>query len=309
MSHGEHIQHPTAESAELRRFAFTLAYRMLGTVSEAEDIVQEALLRLHNAERDGVEIESARAYLATVTTRLAVDYLRSARVRRETYPGTWLPEPVVEEREPQMARDVEMAESLSMAFLVLLETLSPVERAVFLLREVFDYEYEEISAIVQKSAENCRQIFNRAKRHIDAGKPRFGASPQKRDELAERFFAACQQGGLDSFVHLLSEDVVFYGDGGGKAAAAGHPVHGRVAVARLLHGIFSRREKLGVRVQRIEVNGTPGLIAFDPQYRIISVFQVDIRGDLIYAVRGIVNPDKLQHLGPVSDLARLGGGK
>jgi RNA polymerase sigma-70 factor (ECF subfamily) len=306
MSREESLPQPRIEPADLRRFAFSLAYRMLGSVSEAEDIVQDALLRLHHVESEGAEISSAKAYLATITTRLAIDHLRSARVRREQYPGTWLPEPVIEEREPEMARHVEMAESLSMAFLVVLETLSPVERAVFLLREVFDYDYDEISGIVQKSGENCRQIFNRAKRHIDAGKPRFEASPQKRDEFAKHFFAACQQGGIEQLVGMLSQDVVFYGDGGGKAAAAGHPVHGRDAVARLLHGIFSRGEKLGVHVRHVEVNGMPGLLALDAQNRIISVFQIDIRNGLVEAVRGVVNPDKLQHLGPVSDLARLG---
>src|SRR5262245_1188150 len=188
---------PESEVAQYRPLAFAIAYRMVGSVAETEDIVQEAFLRLHRARQEGVTVESPRAYLAALTTRLAIDHLRSARVRRESYFGPWLPEPVLQEREPAMARQTELAESVSMAFLLILEALSPVERAVFLLREVFDYGYDEIAEIVEKSEDNCRQIFARAKRHIDAGQRRFEPSPEKRDEIAGRFFAACERGDLD----------------------------------------------------------------------------------------------------------------
>jgi RNA polymerase sigma-70 factor, ECF subfamily len=293
-----------ADLPNVRPLMFSIAYRMLGRVAEAEDVVQEAFLRLQLAADEGVAVESPKAHLATVTTRLAIDHLRSARVRREAYVGSWLPEPVVDEREHAVARDVEMAESLSMAFLLILETLSPIERAVFLLREVFDYNYDEISKIVEKSEDNCRQIFTRAKRHIDAGKPRFEASREKRDELAELFFAACQGGNLDDLVHLLADDAVFYGDGGGKAPAAGHPVRGRDRVARLLHGLFTKGKVIGGRVRRVEVNGQPGAMFLDKQDQLIGVMELDIVDGAVQSVRTVVNPDKLQHLGPLSDVLR-----
>ena len=236
------IEHSMSDAASVRPLMFSIAYRMLGRVAEAEDVVQEAFLRLQRAVNEGVVVESPKAYLSTVTTRIAMDHLRSARIRRESYVGSWLPEPVVDEGEPAAARDVEMAESLSMAFLLVLETLSPIERAVYLLREVFDYGYDEISRIVQKTEDNCRQIFARAKRHIESGKPRFETSREKRDELARRFFDACQQGDLDGLVHVLAADAVFYGDGGGKATATLHPVHGRDRVSRLLQGLFTKAQ-------------------------------------------------------------------
>jgi len=246
---------------------------------------------------EGVAVESPKAYLATVTTRLAIDHLKSARVRRESYVGSWLPEPVIEEREPGVVREIEMAESLSMAFLLVLETLSPIERAVFLLREVFDYGYDEIAEVVEKSEDNCRQIFTRAKRHIEAGKPRFEASREKRDELARRFFAACQDGNLDDLVHLLADDAVFYGDGGGKALAVAQPVHGRDRVARLLHGLFSKGKAIGGSVRPVDVNGQPGAMFVDEQDRLIGVMELDIVDGVVQSVRTVVNPDKLRHVG------------
>jgi RNA polymerase sigma-70 factor (ECF subfamily) len=272
----------------LRPLIFSIAYRMLGSVAEAEDVVQEAFLRFHRAQDEGVAVEAPKAYLAAVATRLAIDHLRSARVRREFYVGPWLPEPVVEEREPAMARYVEMAESLSMAFLLMLEALSPIERAVFLLREVFEYGYDEISAVVDKTEENCRQIFARAKRHIDAGKPRFEASPEKRAELARHFFAACEDGYLDDLVQLLAADAAFYGDGGGKATAVMHPVRGRDRVARLLHGIFAKGRQIGTRLRRVEVNGQEGAMIFDSQDRLINVLALDIAEGAIQSVRSVV---------------------
>jgi RNA polymerase sigma-70 factor (ECF subfamily) len=293
------------EISNYRPLVFSIAYRMLGSVAEAEDIIQEAFLRLHRARREGISIESPKAYLAAVVTRLAIDHLRSASVRREVYVGHGLPEPVIEEREPAMAQHVEMADSLSLAFLLILEALSPVERAVFLLREVFDYEYEEIATNVGKTEENCRQIFARAKRHIDAGKPRFEPSREKREELAQRFFAACQEGRIDDLVELLAADAAFYGDGGGKAAAVMHPVLGRDRVARLMSGIFGKGKTMGARLRPANVNGQPGAMIFDSQDRLISVFALDIAHGVIQAVRSVINPDKLGHLGLLSDVARL----
>jgi RNA polymerase sigma-70 factor (ECF subfamily) len=288
----------------VRPLMFSIAYRMLGRVAEAEDVVQEAFLRLQRAVNEGVIVESPKAYLSTVTTRIAMDQLSSARVRRESYVGSWLPEPVVDEGEPAAARDVEMAESLSMAFLRVLETLSPIERAVYLLREVFDYGYDEIAQIVQKTEDNCRQIFARAKRHIESGKPRFETSREKRDELARRFFDACQQGDLDGLVHVLAADAVFYGDGGGKVTATLHPVHGRDRVSRLLQGLFIKGKALGGRVRRADVNGQPGAMLLDQQDRLIAVMELDIVDDAVLSVCTVVNPDKLRHLGPLSDVLR-----
>jgi RNA polymerase sigma-70 factor (ECF subfamily) len=296
---------PESEVSAYRPLAFAIAYRMLGSVAETEDVVQEAFLRLHRVRQDGVVVESPKAYLAALTTRLAIDHLRSARVRREIYVGPWLPEPVVQEGEPAMARQVEMAESVSMAFMLVLEALSPVERAVFLLREVFEYPYEEIAQIVEKSEENCRQVFARAKRHIDAGKRRFEASPEKRDEIARQFFAACERGELDGLVRMLAADAVFYGDGGGKAAAFTRPVSGADRVARLLAGVFAKFTSAGIRIVRVEVNGQPGAKLVDGSDRVVGVWSLDTADGRVQCVRSVVNPEKLRHLGPVSDLLTL----
>ncbi len=296
---------PETEHASYRRLAFAIAYRMVGSVAEAEDIVQEAFLRLHRTRQEGTVVESPKAFLAAVATRLAIDHLRSARVRRESYVGTWLPEPVIGEEEPAMARQVELAGSLSMAFLLILEALTPVERAVFLLHEVFDYSYGEIAGVVGKTEENCRQILTRAKRHVGAGKHRFDASPAQREEIAGRFFAACQRGELDGFVELLAADAAFYGDGGGRATAVTRPVLGADPVARLLAGIFGKLALKGLRMVRVEVNGQPGAKVLDAEGRIVSVVALDIEGGAVRCVRSVVNPEKLRHLGPVSDLLTL----
>jgi RNA polymerase sigma-70 factor, ECF subfamily len=220
--------------AELRPLLFSIAYRMLGSASEAEDIVQEAFLRYHRETAAGTEIDSPKSYLSAITTRLCIDHLRSARVRRESYVGTWLPEPLLTDEESDAARQAETADSLSMGFLVLLESLTPVERAVFLLREVFEYEYEEIASVVGKSEENCRQIAVRARRQVQAGRPRFEASKAQREELAHRFFQAVVEGDVEGLVGMLAADVVVYADGGGKAAAFPRPIHGRDKVVRLV---------------------------------------------------------------------------
>ena len=293
---------------ELRPLLFSIAYRMVGSVSEAEDLVQEAFLRFHRAVASGAEVDSARAYLSAVTTRLAIDHLRSARVRRERYVGAWLPEPLVTEGEPGPADHAETADTLSMAFLVLLERLSPVQRAVFLLHDVFGYPYGEIARLVGRSEDNCRQIAARARRHVEAGRPRFEASRRQREELASRFFAAVEQGDTEGLVGLLAADAVMYGDGGGKAPALAAPVHGAQRVARLLLGLARRGAAVGMRLRPAEVNGHPGLLAFDPQERVLSVLVLDIADDRVQTVRSVANPDKLRHLGPVGDINALLGG-
>src|SRR5215213_6038187 len=221
---------------ELRPPAFAIAYRMLGSVSEAEDVVQEAFLRLHRAEQEGERIESPRAYLSTVVTRLAIDQLRSARVRRETYVGEWLPEPLLTNPDDDPARHAEVADSLSLAFLVLLESLSPEQRAVFLLREVFDYPYDQIARIVGKSEDNTRQLVTRARRQVQEGRPRFEASRERREVLARRFFAAAVDGELEALEELLAHDVVLHGDGGGKAPALARCMAGPRSPGRCWRG-------------------------------------------------------------------------
>jgi len=291
--------------AELRPLLFSIAYRMLGSVAEAEDVVQEAYLRWHRALTAGTEVQSPKAYLAAVTTRLAIDQLRARKSRREAYLGPWLPEPLVAETEADVAQHAEMAESLSMAFLVLLESLSPVERAVFLLREVFEYGYDEIAQIVDKSEANCRQIFARARRHIEASRPRFEPSAGERNELARRFFAACEQGDMDGLLELLAADAAFVGDGGGKAQALPEPMSGRERIARFLLGLFTRGAQLGAQIRPVQVNGQPGWISLDAKGQVVNVFTVDVADGHVQSIRSVVNPDKLKHLGPVSDVARL----
>jgi RNA polymerase sigma-70 factor (ECF subfamily) len=286
---------------ELRPLMFSIAYRMLGSASEAEDIVQEAFLRYHREAGKGTAIESPKAYLSAVTTRLCIDYLRSARVRRERYFGTWLPEPVLTE-DADIPQHAETADSLSMAFLVLLESLTPVERAVFLLREVFDYGYDEIAGIVGKSEENCRQIAVRARRQVEAKKPRFEASRQRREELARRFFETVINGDATSLVDLLAADVVVYADGGGKGPAFPRPVVGRERAARVLLGTAAGAERFGVIGMRaVTINGQPGALFIDPGGRPVAVVTLDIADDQVQTVRAISNPEKLAHLGSFPD--------
>jgi RNA polymerase sigma-70 factor (ECF subfamily) len=274
---------------ELRPLMLSIAYRMVGSFSEAEDLVQEAFLRLH--QEGGVD--SPKAWLSTVVTRLAIDHLRSARVRREEYPGTWLPEPVLADPAPDAAV---RAESLSLAVLVLLESLTPVERAVFVLREAFDYGYDEIAAIVGKSEDNCRQLATRARRHVEERKPRFEPSREQRDELVRRFVAALQEGETEPLVELLAADVEFYGDGGGKAPAVGRPVVGAEAVFRMLDGFRRVGVRRGVTIQAVEFNGETGLAGYEDG-RLVAAWAFEISGGAVQAIRGVVNPDKLRHLG------------
>jgi RNA polymerase sigma-70 factor (TIGR02957 family) len=294
------------EFDELRPSAFAIAYRMLGSVSEAEDVVQEGFLRLHRAREGGERIESPRAYLSTVVSRLALDHLRSAAVQRETYVGEWLPEPLLASADDDPASKIEMADSLSLAFLVLLESLSPEQRAAFLLREVFDESYDRIAEIIGTSAQNARQLATRARRHVDERRPRFEASRERAEELATRFFAAAEEGDLEGLEKLLAHDVVFRGDGGGKAPAAARAIHGRAKVARLLvAGLRTLTRFGGVSMRRENVNGQPGALFFDREGRLISVASLDVAEGQIQRVSAIVNPDKLQHLGPVADLRAL----
>jgi RNA polymerase sigma-70 factor (TIGR02957 family) len=283
---------------ELRPLMFSIAYRMLGSATEAEDLVQEAYLRFHRATSQGEVIESPKAYLSTVTTRLAIDALRSARARHEAYVGLWLPEPLMVSTDADPAEQAEVDESLSLAFLVVLQTLSPVERAIFLLRDVFDYDYAKIASITGKSEDNCRQILARARKRIGSGQPRFTASKQDQRELATRFFAAADQGNLTGLVNYLAADATFYGDGGGKAQAFPRPVHGREHVARLFAGIFTKGHELAATWRFAFVNGQPGMLAFDANGGLITVMALDIGADgLVRTIRSIVNPDKIGHLG------------
>ena len=288
---------------ELRPLMFSIAYRMLGTVSEAEDIVQEAFLRMHKTVTRGVEFETPEAYATTVTTRVALDTLRSARKRRETYLGSWLPEPLLA-TDTDPAHRIELDETVSAAFLVVLEKLSPVERAVFLLREVFGYEYAEIAEVVERSEANCRQLLVRAKRHLEAERPQLAAI-ERQDELADAFFTALTGGDLESLERLLAEDASAYGDGGGKAPAVAHPIEGGRAVARFVLGLSRQRARLGVDLERTYANGQPALLIRTSDDKILGVVTLDVGDDAVLGVRNQINPDKLGHLGEVGDMRAL----
>jgi RNA polymerase sigma-70 factor (TIGR02957 family) len=289
---------------ELRPVAFAVAYRMLGSVSEAEDVVQEALLRVHQALDGGEQIASPRAFAGTVSARLAINELRSARARRERYVGEWLPEPIITDGVDDPARHAETADSLSLAVLVLLESLSPEQRAVLVLHDVFDYGYREIAAIIGKSEDNVRQLGNRARRHVEQRRPRFQTTREQRDELARRFFAATEQGDLAGLEALLAHDVEMTGDGGGKVPALAQPLRGRSRVAHMLvNSVIARLPEVSWRVT--EINGGPGALFLDGQRRVVGVMALDVAGGRITGISAIVNPDKLRHLGPVGDFGAL----
>ncbi|HEX5166727.1 MAG TPA: RNA polymerase sigma-70 factor [Thermomicrobiales bacterium] len=291
---------------ELRPASFAVAYRMLGSVSEAEDVVQEALLRVHQALDAGEQIASPRAFIVTVTTRLAINELRSARVRRETYVGEWLPEPIITNSHDDPAWHVETAESLSLAMLALMERLSPEQRAVLLLHDVFDYGYPEVTEIVGKSEDNVRQLATRARRRVRQRRRRYTTTREERDELARRFFAAAEGGDLAGLEALLADDVVLTGDGGGKAPAMARSLRGCTRVASVLINGFRLFTRLpGVTLRLSEVNGGPGALLYDGQQRLLGVMALDITGGQITSVNSVVNPDKLSHLGPVGDVKAL----
>ena len=277
-----------------RSLLFSIAYRMLGSVAESEDVVQEAYLRWREVPEG--EVRSPKSYLSAVVTRLSIDRLRSAR--REEYIGPWLPEPLISDRAEELAAHDELDESLSMAFLVLLESLNPVERAVFLLREVFDYDYEEISSIVRKSEANCRQIARRARQSVAARRPRFERSLEKEKMLTERFVEACMSGDMEGLLELLSEDVTLWSDGGGKVAAAPYPIHGPEKVARFLVGVL-RTVPPGFFAHPARVNGGPGAIGYVDDHP-TGVVALDVAEGRIRRVRIVVNPDKLRTVPPAS---------
>lgn len=286
---------------ELRPRAFGIAYQMLGSVSEAEDVVQEAFLRMHQTLQRNEPIASPRAYIATLVTRLAIDQLRSARVRRESYVGEWLPEPVV--TGPTPAELAERADSMSLAFLVLLENLSPHQRAAFLLREVFDYPYSEVAEIIGTDVDSARHLVARARNHVQENRPRYHATRERRQELAQRFFAASEQGDLGALEELLAHDVELHADGGGNVQALGQSVNGRKHVARIVLAGMAAFARLGVRLRLTEVNGQPGAMAYDAQDQLAGVMGLGIADDgTIQTIHFIVNPDKLRHLDQVSDL-------
>jgi RNA polymerase sigma-70 factor (ECF subfamily) len=290
----------------LRPLMFSIAYRMLGTVSEAEDVVQEAFLRYQRVLAEGTEIESPKAYLSAVVTRLSIDELRSARIRRESYVGQWLPEPLLtDEGEDHPAAHAEQSDSLSMAFLLLLERLSPVERAVFLLHDIFGYGYDEIAPMVGKTEANSRQLAVRARQHLEAEKPRFDVSRGERHELSTRFFAAVSDGDVDGLVEMLATDAVVYGDGGGKAPQWAAPIVGAERVARLLANLGRGMDNLNLSIELREVNGQPGALVHDTEGKLINVFVIDIAEGVVVTVRSVINPDKLHHIGPVADIPAL----
>jgi RNA polymerase sigma-70 factor, ECF subfamily len=291
-----------AAYADHRRALMGIAYRMVSSFSDAEDLVQDAFVRLRGALEAGRRPDSDRAYLVTITTRLAIDHLRSARVRREAYVGPWLPEPAVTGR-TDLADDVALADSLSTAFLVLLERLGPEQRAVLLLRDVFDFPFAEIAAIIGKSVEATRQIATRARRLIQNGRPRFPVDAQAAQELAARFFRAAREGDLPALVTLLRDDAEFVGDGGDSRRGLTRTVAGSEAVALVVRGIFRQLGEAGGRAEPAAVGGQPAVLMLDPDGQLYAVWSLVIEDGLVLTVHGMVNPGKLAHLGiPLSDV-------
>ncbi|MET9786113.1 RNA polymerase sigma-70 factor [Streptomyces canus] len=288
----------TEEFQELRPLLFSIAYRILGGVGEAEDAVQETWLRY---EATATEPRSVKAYLSTTVTRIAIDVLRSARVRREEYVGEWLPEPLLDDPYEDPQRAAELAESVSMAALLLLERLSPLERAAFVLREVFDFGFPEVAAAVGRSEAACRQLVSRARRHMAAGRPRFEADREEREELASRFFVALREGDVDGLRGLLAADVSMVGDGGGRAPQLAKAVAGAQNVARLLGSVFPRMARIEVTFEPHELNGQPGAIFYDRDGKVLHTLALDILDGRIQTIRAVINPDKLGHVGPVAD--------
>ncbi|MEU3459416.1 RNA polymerase sigma-70 factor [Streptomyces sp. NPDC006733] len=286
------------EFEELRPLLFSIAYRILGSVGEAEDAVQEAWLRYDASTTRPV---SAKAFLSATVTRIAIDVLRSARVRREEYVGPWLPEPLLDDPYDDPVRAAELSDSVSMAALLLLERLSPLERSVFVLREVFAFGFDEIAAAVGRSEAACRQLLVRARRHMSDGRPRFAADRQERDELARRFFEALAQGDVDGLRSLLSADVQLVGDGGGKAPQLARAIAGAENVARLLATVYPLMARVDITCEPHEVNGQPGALFRDRDRKILHILALDVRDGQIQTIRSVINPDKLGHLGPVAD--------
>ena len=288
----------TEEFEELRPLLFAIAYRILGSVSEAEDAVQETWLRY---EASPTQPTSTKAFLSAVVTRISIDVLRSARVRRETYVGQWFPEPLLNDPYEDPERSAELADSVSMAALLLLERLTPLERAVFVLREVFGFGFPEVASAVGRSEAACRQLAARARRHMDVGRPRFEADRREREELAARFFDALRDGDIEGLSELLAADVQMVADGGGKAPALARSVIGADNVARVLASNLPLLVKIGARLEPHEVNGQPGAILRDRNDKVVGTLTLEVLGGRIQTIRSVVNPDKLGHIGPIAD--------
>lgn len=288
----------TRDFEELRPLLFAIAYRILGSVAEAEDALQEAWLRW---ESSATQARSSKAYLCAVVTRISIDGLRSARMRRETYVGPWFPEPLLTDPYEDPAHAAELADSVSMAALLLLERLSPLERAVFVLRDVFGFDFPEIAAAVGRSETACRQLVVRARRHMDDGRPRFDVDRQERRALAARFFDAIRDGDVDELKQLLAADVQMIGDGGGKAPAFANCVTGAANVVRVLSSFFPLLAEIGATVDPHQINGQPGAILRDRDHKVIATLTIDVLGGQIHTIRAVLSPDKLSHLGPVAD--------
>jgi RNA polymerase sigma-70 factor, ECF subfamily len=286
------------EFEELRPLLFAIAYRILGSVTEAEDAVQEAWLRF---ELSPTQPTSTKAFLSAVVTRISIDVLRSARVRREQYVGEWFPEPLLTDPYDDPERSAELADSVSMAALLLLERLSPLERAVFVLREVFGFEFADIASAVGRSEAACRQLVVRARRHMEEGRPRFEADRREREELAARFFEALREGDVAGLQELLAADVQMTGDGGGKAPQLARTVVGPLKVGRLLAETMALLPRIGVTLEPNELNGQPGAILRDHDGQVVFVLALDVLDGRIQTIRSVSNPDKLGHLGPVGD--------
>ncbi len=286
------------EFEDLRPLLFAIAYRILGSVSEAEDAVQETWMRYDAA---GARPVSAKAFLSATVTRISIDVLRSARVRRESYVGSWFPEPLIDDPYEDPQRYAELAESVSMAALVLLERLSPLERAVFVLREVFGFDFAEVASAVGRSEAACRQLALRARRHVQAGRPRFEADRKLRDALAARFFEALESGDVDGLRELLAADVELAADGGGKAPALTRGLSGAEKVARALGSVPRLLESIGVTVEPHLVNFQPGAIFSNRDHEVLFTLTLDIVDGKVQTIRSVNNPDKLAHLGPVAD--------
>ncbi|MFI6596497.1 RNA polymerase sigma-70 factor [Nonomuraea sp. NPDC050536] len=286
------------EFEDLRPLLFSIAYRILASVSEAEDAVQETWLRY---QATPTQPASAKAFLSAVVTRISIDVLRSARVRREEYVGPWFPEPLMTDPYQDPERSAELADSLSMTALLLLERLSPLERAVFVLREVFGFEFGEVATAVGRSQAACRQLAARARRHMDEGRPRFEADRKEREELAGRFFDAFREGDVGGLLDLLATDVHLVSDSGGKAPQWGRGVFGAQNVARALAALVSPFAQIGGVVEPHEVNGQPGAIFRDRDGKVLNTWTLDILDGQIQTIRTVLNPDKLEHVGPVAD--------
>lgn len=286
------------EFEELRSLLFAIAYRVLGSVTEAEDAVQETWLRW---EATTTRPASVKSFLSAVVTRISIDVLRSARVRREEYPGTWFPEPLVTDPYEDPARSAELADSVSMAALVLLERLSPLERAAFVLHEVFGYSFAEIATTLERNEATCRQLAARARAHMSAGRPRFEADRRVAEELASRFFDAIREGDVASVRDLLAADVQMVADGGGKAPLWGSGVFVGENLVKLLTAVAPGFLAVGLTVESHDVNGQPGAIFRDREGLVLATWALEVLDGSIQMIRVVLNPDKLGHLGPVTD--------